>query len=510
MFASKRITMRSVLGALLFLGLAVTAFAAERTISYTVRVSDPKDGRFHVQMSFFANSGPLRVFMPVFTPGSLLQNNARFVSRISCTAGSGKVVPIARVTKDEWDVISPAAGQLTVTYDVLPNTFDSLGLTTNSLGARGGFFQGTTIFLGVRGLLDIRATLKLELLAGWKIATTLAGADGSYRAANYAELVKAPVQFGEWTERDVTAGGMKVRLVFDAPLPPYDEAQLDDRITKIIEHHVKLFGSAPFRDYLVLFHWRPDLPYGGGVSRRSAMVMNVGKEWMDDLTANLGGTFAHEMFHAWNFSSFYPRPLRPPDYLKPEYTASTWFTEGVTNYYVLRAFAKIGRSPRLKLMAWISQDITEFENSPARGWMSLEEADIASWSEPVESLPMNSGGNVAGLILDLAIRRETGNRASLDDVVRQLYKDSTARGYEGFTETSLRQTVNRVAGRDLTPVMDAIVRSKDRCDYSVLLRGSGLSVKITKGPNGRSFDLELSASLTEAQRRALDDIFSDR
>lgn len=346
--------MRRLFVAILLFGSCGCVFAASRAISYTIRVSDPVDGRFHVQASFASGPGHLRVFMPAFTPGSLLQNNARYVSNIHGSTVSGRVVPIERVTKDEWEVVSRAAEQLTISYDVVPNSTDSLRLTTNFLGTHGGFFQGTTVLLGVRGRLHDSATLKLELPAGWKIATNLVGERSTYHAPDYAALVLAPVQFGDWTERDISTHGVNVRLVFDAPLPPYDEAKLDEKIAKIVDHHIRLFGSAPFHDFLVLFHWRPDLSFGGGVARRSAMVMNIGKEWMSDLPAKLGETFAHEMFHAWNFASFYPRPVPPTDYLQPEYTTSAWFVEGVTDYYVMRTFAEIGQSSRARLMSWIS------------------------------------------------------------------------------------------------------------------------------------------------------------
>jgi len=37
-----------------------------------------------------------------------------------------------------------------------------------------------------------------------------------------------------------------------------------------------------------------------------AMIVNIGKEWMENLPDDISGTFAHELFHVWNAIAIHP------------------------------------------------------------------------------------------------------------------------------------------------------------------------------------------------------------
>ncbi len=70
--------------------------------------------------------------MPDCTPGSLLQDHARYVSKIACATRAGMPISIEHVSATQWGIHLKTAERLTVNYDVYPNTKDALRLTTNS------------------------------------------------------------------------------------------------------------------------------------------------------------------------------------------------------------------------------------------------------------------------------------------------------------------------------------------------------------------------------------------
>lgn len=308
------------------------------------------------------------------------------------------------------------------------------------------------------------------------------------------------MQFGLLEERTITEGNIRCRLVFDAPLPPYDVLAFNQNIRKIIRSELQLFGRAPFDEYTVLFHWRPDLDFGGGIEHGKAMIMNIGKQWMLDLPTNMAGTFAHELFHAWNAEAIYPRDFAQWDYSRENYTGLMWFVEGVTNYYATLTLIRTGILSKERFYAMMSNSISSYENEPGRGFVSLREAGIAEWIRPIESLDYYAGGEVVGFLLDLEIRRATRNRSSLDTVMRALYEQSKRADYRGYEEQDLVKLVNESAARNLTGFFDLYVRGKGPIDYDRLLRDLGVVVGIKVEQDGKTYSLSPADSMTTDQR----------
>jgi predicted metalloprotease with PDZ domain len=502
-----------ILAVAIFL-VAVPTGGREATgpIHYTVEVTDPASQLFHVSMRLTVGPGKLRLAMPASTPGAYLQTHARHVSKVRAVDGQGDPVLTQRVGRQTWEVEISQAGTAAVHYDVRVNTENELRLTTNWLNEDGGFFYGTTLFLYSPERLDEPVSLQLKLPAEWRVVTPLTASEGTtFRAASYHELVDSPVQFGRLQEREIVVGDLRYRLVFDAPLPPYDEQALEERILKVVGYQASLFGGAPFQEYLVLFHWRPDLEYGGGLARRHAMVMNIGKEWMEDLPRNLVGTFAHEFFHAWNFASIRPRELDRYDYAGENSSTAAWFIEGVTNYYVYLTFARTGQMREKSFLSVLSADINSYESSPGRGWLSLAEADAAAWAESLEGLDFRSGGAVVGFLLDLSIRQATDGRRSLDDVLRVLFRQSQEAGYRGYTPEALVQIINEVAGTDLSHPFYHYVNGKDPIDYESVLAPAGLALTTATDAEGHTTrTLQRRDDMTPRQATLLEGLLKAR
>jgi len=302
----------------------------------------------------------------------------------------------------------PKSQLVVVRYDIRVNERDVLRLGTNWVDNNGGFIEAASTFLYQPEHLDSPISLQFKLPSSWQIVTPMrATSGGGYAGDNYRQLLDSPIQFGRLQERTVSVGQVRCRLVFDAQLPAYDERAFDENIRKIIAYEMKLMGGAPFQEYTVLFHWRPDLDYGGGIEHGRAMIMNVGKQWMLDLPTNVSGTFAHELFHAWNAGAVHPRDLDKWDYTRENYTRLMWFIEGVTNYYATLVLRRTGIRPRESFYDVLSRTVSAYENEPGRGLVTLVDAGIAEWIRPVEGLDYYSGGEVIGFLLDLEIRIAT-------------------------------------------------------------------------------------------------------
>ena len=492
-----------------FLSISFANATAQQRVTYIVSVPSPSKHVFYVEMEMPGTAGPLKLRIPAFQPGDPgPKHYARFIEHVKVAIGE-QDLPTNRIDPNTWVSALPQSGTVRIAYDVEVDPKDQLQLDNHWVDETGGYFDSTSLLLYSDESAHLPVFLKLNLPPGWKVATSLPE-EGGFSAKNYLTLVDAPVVFGDIVERTISVNGIPHRLVFAASLPSYDSAKLDSNIEKISAYEMKLFGSAPFTSYTGLFRWRPDIPFGGGIEHSGGMLMNIGKQWMRNLPAQMSGTFAHEYFHAWNAEAIHAHVWHDATALTrtPVYDDLLWFQEGVTSYYADLALVRTGIiSIEDFYSSWVSPSITQFESGTGRGFMSLADASTISGSGALEDLDYYSGGEVVGFLLDLRIRLATHGRHSLDDVMRRLYAQSRQSGYAGYSEEDIIAAINSEAGADLRPFFYRLVHEKERLDYRSSLENTGLSVSASLQPNGStSYKLAIRQDATQEQLQRLKEL----
>jgi len=471
----------------LSMGPALAVEGRHEIVRYVVRVADPGQRLFELTMALSCPRGGLMLHLPATTPGDIgLKQHARYLDHFMATDERGKPLQYQRIGTESWRVEVPERSKVIVKYRIHMNERDVLRLGTNSIQPGGGFLEGSSVFLYSEDYVENPIEVRFELPKSWAVVMLLPQApDGAFLADNYRSLLDAPAQFGTFTERRIPVDDITVRLIFDSPLPPYDQKAFDANVRAIVREEISFFGAKPFSEYTILIHWRPDLEYGGGLEHGRAMILNIGKQWMINLPVNAAGTIAHEIFHAWNGEAVHPRELDKWDFAHANYSPQLWFVEGVTNYYAGLTLIRAGVLPRQDFFEMMSRTITDYENDPGREWLSLEEASIAEWIHPLDSLDYYGGGEVVGFLLDLTIRLETDGRRGLDDVIRNLYSQSRKPGYRGYSDAELRAAVREVASRDLGTFFDRHVVRRGLIEYRSILKAAGLDLRAEKSAEGQ-------------------------
>lgn len=380
---------------ILIVFLSVSVATAQQRVTYIVSVPTPSKHVFHVGMDVPCAAGPLQLQIPSFLagdPGARGYN--RFIEHLTASLAQ-RNLDTERPDPYTWTVDVPSAGTVHVEYDVETDPKDDLQLDNHWVDETGGYFDGSSLFLYSEQSAHLPVILKLAFPASWKVATSLPEQEGGFFARNYVALTDSPVLFGNLTERTFAASGVTHRLFFSSSLPAYSSDALDANLEKITAYEIKLFGSAPFTSYVCLFRWHPDITYGGGIEHAGGMFMNIGKEWMEDLPADISGTFAHEYFHAWNGQAIHPFAFHGTFEAFPRaplYTDLLWFQEGVTSYYAYLVKARTGIFSVEHFYASLSGVITQFEGGADRGFLSLADASTIAGSQSVEDLDYYSGG----------------------------------------------------------------------------------------------------------------------
>ncbi len=144
-------------------------------------------------------------------------------------------------------------------------------------------------------------------------------------------------------------------------------------------------------------------------TRGTNLVLLIGRNSRaKSLLGQLSVLLSHELFHVW-----VPNGLA----LDGDYD---WFFEGFTLYQALRCALRLGFIDFQEYLDTLGRVYDSYLASAQRDRISLIEASRRRWTSG-SSLVYDKGMLVA-FLYDLKLRDKSGNRASLDDVYRELFR----------------------------------------------------------------------------------------
>ena len=398
-----------------------------------------------VTMTFqVASSGTVALSLPAWTPGAYeLSWFARNVSGLVARQGDAELA-WDKQDYDTWRIRVPGAGPVTVSFDYLADNLD------NAMAwARDDFLllNGTNVFLYPEGQgLDFPATVAVHTEPGWRVATGMrpGPVPGTYREANYHDLVDMPLFIGRFDLDSVTVNGKVTRVATypEGGFRGVPRLEFLDELGKSIPAMARVFGETPWDDYTVMVIFEPSFGGGSALEHQSSHVGIYNPQFIG--TPILPSITAHEIFHAWNVKRLRPADLTPYRYDQAQPTPWLWVSEGITDYYADLALVRGGIVDSTGWLDFTQQKVSEVAASPP---VALEDASLSTWIHPTDGTGYiyYPKGGLAGLLIDILIRDASDNRSSLDDVMRTLYQGTWARG-RGFTAEDWWGAVRRAAG----------------------------------------------------------------
>lgn len=425
-------------------------------------------------------SGPVRVTMPRWTPGSyLLREFARHVEAVTARRG-GSPVGVHVTGVDEWTV-DPGEGDLELTHVLHAN---DLSVRTNYRSDQRALVCWAATALVPEGRESGPFRVTVEQPAHWpEPQCALPLVDGRHVASDLDALVDAPLAAGPCRLADFEVAGVPHRIAL------YGEGDCDletlvPDVQATCEAAAAVFGGGvPSDRYLFIF----ELGCGGGLEHASSSVCGFpvpGFATEAERRRRLA-LVAHEYFHVWNVKRIRPEALGPFDYRAEVLTPHLWVAEGLTNYYEHRLGLDAGLvSPGryLNILAWY---LADWEQTPGKDVQSLEDSSRCAWIKlyrPTENtrnsqVSYYSVGALVGLVLDLEIRLRTAGERSLDDAFRSLWRLHLSRPERGFSDDELRAALAEAAGESLAEVLDECVRQPGAMDVVGRLEAAGLTVE---------------------------------
>ncbi len=466
----KGLARAALLGAILF-----AAIPARATIRYEISVAQPEQHQFRVAMTIPAVRGQATIQMPAWNALYQIRDFAYHVSNLRATDDAGRPLRATKLDKQTWRV--SGEGNVTVRYE---SYWDEPGPFASQLNASHAFANLAMVLCYVPERRGEAVSLSLsDLPAGWHVAAALpsASAAAGYTATNYDALVDAPIEMGSFELFEVGGIGPRVKVAVHGD--HWTREQLEEAVRRLVTYETELMRSVPFDEYVFIFH------IGAGAGRASGGMEHANSTAISgESLPQVVDVAAHEFFHLWNVKRIRPQSLEPVDYTREQWTRSLWFAEGVTTTYEYYALLRSGLWTERQFYEQLAGVLADIESRPARRWQSPEESSLDAWLEkyplyrgPEYSVSYYDSGQVLGVLLDILIRDATDNRASLDDVLRDLNENFAKRGRFYRDSVDIRASVERIAGRNFEEFFSRYVAGADQFPYADVLGRAGLELK---------------------------------
>jgi predicted metalloprotease with PDZ domain len=511
-------------------------------LNYKLKMTRPVSHLFEVSIEVQMGQGPspeyLYFQMPRWSPGryavfDFAKNVQDFDVSIRLHNPDGSMVYkpwyARRMDDQTWRVVAVAPGEvIVVSYKVFG---DDLSGTFSQLDERHATINGGSVFMYVADHKQDPVKLTIEPPSNWRIVNAWTSNVGQreWQFPNYDIMIDTPTEIGpEWTLDEFKVEGKSYRvMVHSLGDEGGKRPALVKDIEKIVRAETNMWGAPEFDSYTFLLHFAADDHSSDGMEHlNSTQIIESGALADAGTYEDALDAVAHEFFHVWNVKRLRPTELGPWDFTRPANTRGLWIAEGITNYYGHLMQRRAGIWDDEQFLHALAQNISQVENAPGSRLMSAEESSLSApfQDNAVHAQKTNLGntsvsyypkGEVVGLTLDLLIRGQTKGRASLDEVMRQMYGEfylnSPNASYylrgRGYETKDFEHVATQVAGTDLSEFFVRYTHGIEPPPYERAFAQVGL--RLVREPAREGHTAGIALDFADAQSTSIANVRND-
>jgi predicted metalloprotease with PDZ domain len=425
----------------------------------------------------------LDLIMPAWRTGRyVIFDFAGGVQEFSVTGFDGKSLPWTKIDKQTWRIETGGSRSITARYKVYANEFNS---RTRGLNDEHAFADPASLFLYVNKYKHLPLELKVVPFAEWHVTT---GLDPSpkeknlFTAPNYEYFADCPMEIGNQKDFEFEVEGKKhVLMIYGTGT--WDEKKIISDIAKLVKANKEFWGALPYERYIFMLHVTPSA--GGGTEHINSTIMGAHPFVFSNSDRYTGflGLVSHEFFHTWNVKQLRPSGIQPYDFSKENYVKELWIAEGGTDYYGSLFLARNGFLSPERFLEQVAAGIQSERLRPGNRIQSAAESSFDAWvkfwretqnSYNSEADYYEKGAQIF-VCLDLEIRENSQNSASLDDVMRTMFQTYRL-GAKGYTVEDFQKVAEQKAGKNLSAFFQDYVFGTKPLPWERSLGYAGLEV----------------------------------
>ena len=435
---------------------------------------DLSPGTIHVTLDITDNKADTILFkMPVWVPG--YYQLMPFPEKVSqFNAGSLEWV---KKTANGWWVKTAHNPHVVLQYDIKADQDFVAACFVNDQHALLNL-EAVCMYSKV----DQPVSIKIHTPAGWTVATGMDKKGDAFQAADFDILYDSPVIAGKLDSLPpFTVKGIPHYFVgYD--MVPFDATVFMNNLKKMVETASGIIGDIPYHHYTFL-----GIGNGrGGIEHLNSTLVSFTGNGLNTTKGQetYYSFLAHEYFHHYNVKRIRPVELGPFDYDHGNKTKMLWVAEGLTVYYEYIIIRHAGIISDTTMRALLRSSLMAYETQTGKNYQSLTQASWETWEDGpfgrkndtlVKTISYYDKGPLIGFLLDLQIRHVTGNKKSLNDVMRKLYYKYYKQLGRGYTEKEFQQVCEQVAGIPLKEIFEYASTTKP-VDYNKYFAYAGLTL----------------------------------
>ena len=410
---------------------------------------------------------PLLLSMTRFGTEWLYDGYARYLQDLTVTGADGENIPITEIGKTQWVVETENDLPVTLHYKVLLN-HDEREWPPGPDEAP--YVQEDCVFCPGYALFVVGEVSDIELCVdvpnNWHISTPWERIEPNghrFVCKDQDDLMYAYLVLGEHRERLVKLGDTEIVLATGGHFKT-SMNEVQEVVEALLGAYSEIFGGTPKGQMLFVanpYHEKGHM--SGGASGRSISVLIGGEldEASKRFWLRLVGYMACCLWVAGEVITF-----REQEY---------WFSAGFTGYYSDIVSVRLGLTSENDFLRRFER---RWESYLSRqGQLSIREAgeDKSANRELVYD-----GGSLVAAALDLQIRNLTQNQSSLDDVMKQMYREFGITGIT-YAMNDVIRIVNQITSEDFKPFFSKYVTGTERLPLEEYLKDAGMDVEIEFG-----------------------------
>lgn len=336
----------------------------------------------------------------------------------------------------------PASG---IGFDETPHAF-----------ADGVLWTGLALFVAPD---DASFEVAFSCGAGEQVTTSFAPGGGADRfvVADRDALLESYLLAGRHAVRTLDVGGATILLAVGGEASPALELFASTVETFLRAASTMLGGPPPQRAVVAITVASGE--GGGAVHGRDAHVLVAGPP-VEGGAGAWRRTLCHELFHLWNpaLVGFDSREM--------------WFSEGFTEYYAHRLLVQEGLLDGESFLRLVESWIEAYQGEA--GGVGLREAgNLGAKNRTL----IYQGGALAALSLDVAIRKASGNRRSLDGVMASLYRLCGSGAGDKVPVAEFEKLLAATGARQLGEFVERHVAGSDPLPLEKTFADAGLELR---------------------------------
>ncbi|NND44410.1 MAG: M61 family metallopeptidase [Xanthomonadales bacterium] len=457
----------------------LTPASAQQRVEHEVSFPRLAQQYIQVRSTWPAAGDTLDVRMANWTPGSyLIRDFASNVDAIEFHDASGQPLRFSKISKDCWRVRLDGTDTVTAMYQVHAG---ELSVRTSWASPEYILVNGASVFLYTETTRAQPQRIQVDAPAGVGRPMSALPTDrrGRFLAADFDELVDSPLVVSSEVAHGFEVGGHAFRLLNVGAGPLWNGPRSANDLRDIVAATQAFWGGVPLEREYWFFNFLVER--GGGLEHDHSTVI-MGSRWQmrdrEDYVKWLS-LAAHEYFHAWNVRRMRPEALARYDYSSEQYVHSLWLAEGLTSYYDNLMLSRAHLVTPVEYFKRLALDLHALEMTPGRALISLREASLDAWirhyqpdaHSPNSTVSYYTKGAVLGFALDTRIRSATGNRRSLDEVMRGMYRDWGDRPYP---DSAFPEAVEQVGNAEIRAWLEHHLDTPEPIDIDAALAWYGL------------------------------------